>query len=536
MTRTDGLSACAAMLLALAGAGTARAADDRCGMIARIAMPNVHVAQSVSMQPGDRIAGSTTTVATRLCRVVATISTRPTEAVGIEVWLPLAWNHRLEGLGSAGFGGSIDYPDLAQATMRGFAAASTDTGHHGAPFAKEGEILDWASDPVRLDDWGRNAIHVMTVAARRIVAAYYGDAVRHAYFNGCSTGGAEAMSEAEYFPADYDGIHAGSPGMAYSRLMQSFLWTAMPSAHDPAAALPDPALALLHAAVLHACASSKALPDDAFLTTPNTCRFDPAALACHSGQPAQDCLSPPQIEAARRIYQPVRDPRTKAEIYPGFAPGGEADPDRVPGRFTPTGWYMNQGPLAQAVASPLLGTTIFHQAGWRWSGFDFDGDSDRIARTLAPHIDSTSPDLRAFAARGGRLIITQGWADAFNAPTLPIEYQAQVRRTIADPDRVLRLFMVPGMGHCGGGPGPNRFGGPGQPPVPVVDAQHDVVAALVDWVEDGRPPQRLIATRGRRDASSHAPALQRPLCPHPMHAVYLGTGDPAASASFACRP
>jgi len=487
------------------------------------------------MNAGATIPAAGVVVPTTLCRVTGTVSSRPTEAVGIEVWLPTSWNHRFEGVGSGGFGGSIAYPELARASAQGFAAASTNTGHHGSSFGKAGEKLEWASNPVTLDDWGRNAIHLMTSATKQIAASYYGAAPRHSYFNGCSTGGAEAMSEAEFFPKDYDGIHAGSPGMAYSRLIQSFLWTAMPSQHDAQATLPDAALTLLHNAVLHACSDAKAVPGDTFLTTPARCAFNPAILACRPGQPSQDCLSPPQIAAVRQIYAPVRNARTGAEIYPGYVRGGEADPDRVPGRFSVTGWYMNQGALAGAVASPLLGTAVFEHPGWKWSDFNFGSDSDQIMRVLSAHIDAMSPDLRAFAARGGKLIMTQGWADAFNAPTLPVSYLMQVRQFMGSPDQFLRLFMVPGMGHCGGGPGPNAFGGPGQLPAPITDARHDVVAALIGWVEQSHAPKTIIATHYDQNIPSRGIAMQRPLCPYPQHSVYVGTGDSSKADSFICK-
>jgi hypothetical protein len=318
------------------------------------------------------------------------------------------------------------------------------------------------------------------------------------------------MEEAEFYPEDFDGLWAGSPGMDYAHLMESFLWGGLPSARNPAATLPQSALNLLNNAVLNACTSAKAVPTDTFLNDPRDCQYDPSALLCKAGQGGSTCLTAPQVDAAKHLYSPVTNPRMGLKLYPGFARGSESQ------------WALIQGSLIAFFAQPLLANTVFNNPNWDWTTFNYDSDARLVDQVLSPRIDATSPDLSKLRLLGHKLIMTQGWVDALNAQSLPIEYYDNVvlsNKSGDDRDTAdyFRLFMVPGMSHCGGGPGPNTF---------------DAVAALEKWVEQGEP-DTLLATAFVNGNPAQGVAMTRPLCPYPKIAKYRA-GDPAQAASFQC--
>ena len=507
------LYAFTAGLLASTALSPSEAYADACTNLAGFTAADTTVTTAQSIPAGTYTApnGAVFTDMPAFCRVAGFVSTVPGEHVGIEVWLPSStWNGKYEGVGNGGFGGAIVYSAMAQPLQQGYAVANTDTGHTGGTIGAIGQVLPWAQNPVTLLDWGHSSIHLMTDAAKAMVEQFYGKAASHAYYDGCSTGGAEAMEEAEFFPEDYDGIHAGSPGMDYSHLMESFLWGGLPSAKNPAAALSASALTLLNKAVLATCAVDKAVAGDGFLNDPRDCRFDPTVLLCKAGQDPSSCLSAPQVAAVQHIYSDVTNPRTGLELYPGFARGSEGQ------------WSLIQGTLVPFFAQPLLANTVFDNPNWDWTTFNFDSDAALVDQKLSPSINATNPDLSRFARHGGKLIMTQGWADALNAQTLPIEYFNSVaiaQHSVEETREFFRLFMAPGMSHCGGGPGPNVF---------------DSVGPLVEWVEQGQAPSEIVATKYVNDNPAQGVMMTRPLCPYPQVVRYKGVGDPAAAQSFKC--
>ncbi|GAB3976230.1 tannase/feruloyl esterase family alpha/beta hydrolase [Actinoallomurus acanthiterrae] len=482
-----------------------------CARVRHLPGARVTAAEQVPAGSYTTSDGQTFTGLPAFCRVAAVTA----RTVRFEVWIPSGtWSGDYEAVGNGGFAGTISYAAMAQALRTGYATASTDTGHSASDTTGT-----WISDPVLLADWGHRSIHLMTEPAKAAIAAYHGHRPRHSYFVGGSTGGDQAMEEAEYFPRDYDGIVAMAPGMAYSHLMMSFIHTALPSERDPGAYLPPDRLALLNRAVLSACAADKAVPSDDYLTRPQDCRFDPATLLCPGDGGTASCLTAPQVAAAKAIYAPVRDPRTGRELYPGFVRGSEADPEN--GSASGAGWYSVQSSggnsLARQYAQPLFGRAVFGDPNWDWTGFDFGRDADAVGARLSPVIDATSPDLRAFAARGGKLIMTQGWSDAYNAQTLPIEYYDEVVRRqggLARTRSFFRLFMQPGVGHVAGGPGLDAF---------------DAIGTVRAWVERGTAPDSITASK----ASS---GQTRPLCPYPQAAAYNGDGDTRVASNFHCSP
>jgi len=515
----------AAALFVGVALGRPAAAATTCAGLTGVTIPDTTITTAEPMTTGLFTPPGTTTPINDLpafCRVVATVSTQPGEHVGIEVWLPTSsWNGRFEGVGNGGFGGVIVYSALAAGLQRGFATANTDTGHTGGVSGAIGQPLPWAQDPVELYDWGHTSIHLMTVSAKQIVSAFYGHNASYSYYDGCSTGGAEGMEEADFYPSDYDGVHAGSPGQDYSHLMLSFLWGGLLPAKNPAATLPQSALNLLNGAALKECGGAQAVADG-YLLDPRNCHYDPVKLLCQAGQNPATCLTSAQIEEAEMLYSPVTDPATGLELYPGFVRGGEET------------WSLIQGVLVGAFAQPLLANTVFDNPNWDWTTFNFDSDAFLVDKKLSPYINATNPDLNVLRNHRSKLIVTQGWADALNAQTLPIEYFDSVvikQQSLFETLNFYRLFMAPGMSHCGAGPGPNTIGGSVAPV--AITPQRDVIAALEAWVEHGVAPTQLISTKYVNDNPADGVERELPLCPYPKVIAYLG-GDETSASSYRC--
>ena len=453
------------------------------------------------------------------CRVSGTVA----PAIHFEAWLPAAtWNGKLEIVGTSGFGGTINTSGMATALRAGYATATNDGGHDESNH-------EWMKSKELVRLWGHESVHRMTAPVKALVDAYYRRRSRQSYFAGCSTGGAQAMEEAEFYPSDFDGIVANSPGMAYAHLMLSFLWSRRVATAHSDSLLPPDKLQLLHRSAMSECDTLDGVKDDV-LEDPRRCHFDPDKLRCKA-EGSEDCLTANQIATVRGLMSGPQNPRTGEQIYPGFSWGSEAAPEytgkSVEQRF---GWSRIQGPLATRYAIPLLAQMVFKDPNWTGDNFDFDRDVQRVDAELDGVITATSPDLRAFRRRGSKLIMTQGWADPLNPPTYPIEYMARVtafleadsvRRHARPPatDSFFRLFMAPGMGHCGFGPGPNDF---------------DAVAALDRWVVDHVAPERIVAAKHKTDDPRESVVRTRPLCPYPLVAHWRGTGSTDEAENFKC--
>lgn len=504
-----------ALFVAALFAGPAAAAD--CGALKALALDGAHVVSAEVMPAGPMTApvplsAPATFDLPAFCRVKGVAS----PSVGFEVWLPIRdWNGRLLSVGSGGFGGDQPLSALAQGLRRGYAVTSNDTGHQGPD-------PSWMKDPDKVRLWGHSATHLATGPAKALIAAYFGASARHAYFEGCSTGGAQAMEEAQFYSDDYDGVVAGAPGMSYAHLMMSFLW-GLKATMPPGALIPPDKFRVLHDAVLAACDADDGL-QDGLISDPQACRFDLEAITCKATDAAAaNCLTPAQVLTARRIYAGPTNSRTGAPIYPGFAYGSEADPAATgPLAY---GWGAIQGPLAQLFAIPLLRTMVYRDPAWDWRSFDWDRDVAEVDRRVGADITALSPDLDAFRRHGGKLLIYQGWGDQFNGQALPIDYRRRVIAALAakgggpraerDADAFLRLFMAPGMGHCQGGPGFSRL---------------DALSAVQAWVETGKAPDRILATRAAPAGGKET----RPICAYPKVARYTGAGSPADAANFRC--
>jgi feruloyl esterase len=478
-----------------------------CESLAALRLPETRIESSIATQPfaaTDPMFGPFA-VKDGFCRVTGTIA----PAIKFEVWLPEpdAWNGKLQGVGNGGVAGSIAEGSLAQALARGYAGVSSDLGH-------EGGAIDFrfaVGHPELVRDWGYRATHAMTVTAKAIVAAFYGKTQSHAYFTGCSGGGRQGLMEAQRYPADYDGIVAGDPTADFTRLtLGGRLWEAIQTLKDPARYIPAAKIPAIAAAAVKACDALDGVKDGV-IDDPRRCAFDPATIQCKAGD-GEDCLTAPQVNALKAIYAGATD-KKGARIFPGYQPGGE---------MGPAGWASHvSGDVAGHGSQFLYGGNfvrfmVMENPDYDPLSFDYDTDLPRAAAKLSPVIDATDPDLRAFAAHGGKMIQYHGWSDPGVAPESSVNYYERVARTLGkSPANFYRLFMVPGMQHCIGGPGPDRF---------------DALAALERWVEQGEAPERIVVahlTDGKADRT-------RPLCPYPLVARWNGTGSTDDAGSFAC--
>jgi feruloyl esterase len=422
--------------------------------------------------------------------------------------------------GGLGTSGAVIYPALNDALTRGFAALGDDLGHQSNAFSS-----DWAvGHPERVKDWGHRASHYSAVAAKAIVGAYYGKGPDYSYFTGCSHGGGVALAEAQRFPDDYDGIVAGAFGHDQTGLEASYVWSAQAALNDTASNLPPEALALVAKAAVETCDPMDGLTDG-IIGNPGKCSFDPAVLQCQAGASA-DCLTATQVEAVKKLYAgPVNS--AGKQIFAGLAPGSEFQ------------WgFLVAGPET-FLGGDFYKYMVQDGADWDWRKMNFDMDIAAAEQKIGADVDNLATDMSAFAASGGKLIMYNGLADALIQPGNAIEYYESVLKASPDAGSFTRLYLAPGMGHCSSGPGPNAFGGTrylnaGQPNPPVLDAEHDVISAIVAWVEEGKAPGAIVATKFTDDDTSKGIAMQRPLCPYPQEATYNGSGDPNDAANFTC--
>jgi feruloyl esterase len=431
------------------------------------------------------------------CRVAATLTPTSDSDIKVEVWLPAnGWNGKFQAVGNGGWAGSISYAAMADAVRAGYASASTDTGHVG------GRGTFALGHPEKLVDYAWRSEHEMTVKAKAVIQSFYGSAPRLSYWNGCSTGGRQGLKEAQMFPEDYDGIIAGAPA---NRTAMA-LWIAHAVLKDPASYIPPAKYPVIHQAALNACDSRDGLKDG-LIDDPTKCSFDPKVLLCQGEDDGASCLTAPQVEAARKIYSPAVNSRTGQEMFASLVPGTEL------------GWGVQaQGPEPSANMYDQYRYVVFKDPDWDWRTFNFDSD---VARGNQPEnliMNATDPNMKAFFARGGKLLLYHGWSDT-NVPAVnTIKYYNSVVDHMGGASNTsdsVRLFLAPGMGHCGGGEGPNVF---------------DKIAALERWREQGQAPDVLIAshsTNGKVDRT-------RPLCPYPQVAKYKGSGSIDDAANFSC--
>jgi feruloyl esterase len=547
-------------LLACAGIASTPAMASQCTNLQMLQLQHATInsatdnTSGVFVVPGSN-PPTTITGLPAFCRVTATLTPSSDSAIKIEIWLPATqWNGRFLGTGGGGFQGVISYNSLASGIKAGFASTNSDlgtgvsgcnplfcgsNGNMGNPLAiafgdPAAPSTGLFGHPERIKDFGFRAIHLMTVQGKEIAKAFYGQKAQRAYFAGCSTGGQNALMSAQRFPDDYDGILAGAAAFNRTHLHMAGL-AAWQNTHASAGRFIQPGqMTLINKAVLKQCVGQDGgAVTDQFLTDPRDCRFDPKALLCVGGQLPPACLTADQVTTMQNYYAGAIDPVNGQVINPGGARGSETDDIQALGLA-----FQERLPepafdgLFYWVFGPSFG---YPASATNFANFDFHHDIRKVDDQLAEALNATSTDLSEFRERGGKLLMYHGWADPLIPPQSSINYfnalvgnsqggfeqasfggdgNPQLRRT----QSYARLFMVPGMYHCSGGPGPNVF---------------DALTPLVSWVETGAAPETIAATKFIDDTPL-AVQMTRPLCLYPKVAKYRGSGSTNIAANFIC--
>jgi feruloyl esterase len=436
------------------------------------------------------------------CRIAATLTPSSDSDIKIEVWMPASgWNGKLQAVGNGAWAGNISYPAMATALGAGYATVSTDTGHVG------GNANFIVGHPEKLTDFEERSVHEMTVTAKAVIAAFYSSAPTRAYFNGCSTGGRQALTEAQRYPLDFDAIIAGAPANFAKRQTFGQIWLWQATHQDEASMLTPEKYAVLHKAVLEQCDALDGVKDGV-LENPTKCAFDPKVVLCKGpgNNVGTDCLTAPQVEAARKIYAGASHATTHELLYPGLQPGSES------------GWNQSVSARPVGYAEDFFKYIVFKDEKWDPKSLNYDSDVATTDKT-ATGLNAADGDLTKFVGHGGKLLIYHGWSDPGIPPYNAVNYYESVLKVTRDKKAVrdsVRLFMIPGMGHCGGGDGTSTF---------------DMAAAVDAWVQTKAAPSEIPASK----IADGKVVRTRPLCAYPAVAAYKGTGSTDEAANFVCR-
>nr|ADU32682.1 multi-fuction esterase [uncultured bacterium] len=435
------------------------------------------------------------------CRVQAILTPTPDSDIKVEVWLPADnWNGKYVGIGNGVWAGQLSLSQLADPLSRGYAAATTDTGHSG-----NGLSADWAvGHPEKLVDFGHRAVHLMTVTAKQAIEAFYGNSAEYSFWNSCSTGGRQGLMAASRYPDDYDAISAMAPANPMTDLMTQSMWASWVNKRSADAQLDPGKLSLIHQAVMNQCDALDGL-EDGVIGRPDACTFDPASLVNTSNG-----LTQAQADAMQAIYDGVRA-SDGSIILPGWPRGAE---------MQLTALVMGPEPFPVAMSWFKL---LVHgdDSSWNWLTMDWSKEIAASRDYGADILNVSAETLAPFFARGGKLLLSHGWNDGLIPANNTVKFYGELQ-TAGAPQDQLRLFMAPGMEHCAGGEGPNSF---------------DTLGTLDAWVSTGQAPDRIVATRlsSPNPNAAQLPAMTRALCAYPRVARFDGTGNPAEEGNFSCE-
>ncbi len=450
------------------------------------------------------------------CEVQATISPNRKSSIGVVYRLPTDWNGKFYGVGGGGFAGNVALQGVSTALSRGYATGGTDMGHPSANGLDPAFALETPGtlNEDAIIDFGHRATHLMTTVGKQLARELYGRSVGKAYFEGCSTGGRQGLAEMQRYPDDYDGVIAGAP--VYNALVYSNALFRVQAFHSkPGGNLAPEHVPLINKAVMAACDAKDGVADG-ILADPRQCKWEPVELQCRAGETAgPQCLTPTQVETVKKVYSGLKSADGKWLAMP-LMPGGEADwVDRSIG--------TKELPLGRnaVLGAPFVSHLVKADPKYDLMSFDpATGVGEIEASFAGREVIQQNADLSRYFSRGGKLILWHGFNDPGPSALSTIAYLEQVAQaTGAGADKAgdtsarARLFLAPGVLHCRGGAGPDRF---------------DMLAAMENWAEKGVAPEQVIATK----ADSR---LSRPLCPYPQMAKYKGAGDTNEAANFVCR-
>ncbi len=484
---------------------------DPCQKLATLTLPDTSITQAAPVEAGafPAPAGGEQAGAAReaykklpaFCRVAATVRPTSDSEIKMEVWLPISgWNGKLQVVGNGGWSGSISYPAMARALAAGYATASTNTGHDG------GRASFVPGHPEKFVDFAWRAVHLTTVQSKAVVKSYYGNPAHYSYWNGCSTGGRQGLKEAQRFPDDFDGLIVGDPVNNWVHQKAADVAMYQLTHVKPESFIPLSKYPMIHKAVMDQCDAMDGVVDGV-LENPRLCHWEPASIQC-KGEDGPNCLTAPQVTALTKLYAPTRIPKTGEIIFPGMERGTELA----------MGVLIGNEP--HLTATDLFTYVVFNDPNWDQMTFNLDTDvalADKIDAVVS--VSATNPDLGPLFEHNGKVILYHGFSDQMVMPGNSIDYYNSVVEKLGGLSKTtnaIRLFMVPGMGHCAGGEGPNQF---------------DMVTALDQWVEKGKAPERIVASR----ITDGKVTRTRPLCVYPQVAKYKGSGSTDDEANFVCR-
>jgi hypothetical protein len=503
----------------------ATAAD--CEGLKQVVLPNTTITMAKSVAAGAftppvpewaRAFMTSAPIPAAFCRVAGEIRPTSDSNIKFELWLPASgWTGRYESVGNGGFAGFIRYDSMRNPLLGGSAVASTDDGHVGPAIGST--AADWAfGHPEKIVDYGHRAVHLTAVAAKALTAKFYARKPAHAYFVGCSKGGQEGFMEAQRYPEDFDGIVSGAAASQWTDLFSSFVWTESINLADRASYLSSDDLVKVGAAITAACETPSSA-HDGFIGDPLRCEVPAASLG----------LTPAKLKTFEAIHQGPKD-KSGHQIFPGMPYGGEN-----------AGWQDTiSGADFEAAQSDaqmsmyggnFFRNFVYHDKQWSFHGFDIDKGLADAVRIVGKSMNADDMSFTAFKGRGGKFIAYAGMVDSIVTPLSSVRSYQAVKAIQGDTTaQFYRLFLAPGVNHCGGGPGPNEFGQSGG----TGDAEHDMVVALEQWVEKGVVPAQIIATKFVADDPAKGAAMTRPLCSFPQIAKYKGSGDRTSAANFSC--
>jgi Tannase and feruloyl esterase len=509
--------------------GTSAASAASCEQLAAADFPHIKIISATSVSAGGLskipglnpglVRGVDAATLPAFCRVIAQSYPVPGSNIGFEVWLPASgWTGRMIGTGNGALAGTIFYNSMAPLLAEGAVTFGTDTGHIESKEPDGSVSIAWTKNPEALIDFGYRSMHESTEGAREIAASFYGKAPSFSYYAGCSTGGRQGIMGAQRYPDDYDGVLIGAPALDWSSQHAAQLFEAQQTLLDSSHFLSKDTLAIVKAAATKKCDALDGTKDG-LIADPRMCKFDPGSLQCKSGQTAQ-CLSTGQVDALRKLYAgPVNDRGDK--LFYGAVPGGEVE------------MWVNVGKMEDNDLNVTDFKFVNDDPNFNWRTMDFVSQLRKSRTSVGSVIDATDTDLLPFLLRG-KMIMYQGWNDPFMKPERTIAYYEGVKALMgARAADTMRLYMVPNMGHCGGGDGPNEFGGAFQSPNSSKDPQHNALLALEAWVEQSRAPRSIVATRYEK-SSGGKPGTTRPLCPYPAIARWTGKGSVDDAMNFKC--
>jgi Tannase and feruloyl esterase len=450
------------------------------------------------------------------CRVIGVIRPTADSQIGFELWLPDQWNGRYLQSGNSGFAGSIEYDGLIPGLQNGFAVASTDDGHVG-------DDTGWmGGHPEKVIDYGYRAVHLTSVVAKQIINVFYDRPIPYSYFSGCSDGGREGLMEVQRYPDDFAGWIVGAPFNDVMSVATSFLGRIQLTAamKQPLSAAQIEAIT---SATIARCDNLDGIRDGV-IENPLRCQFDPKVLQCKAGADST-CLSPGQVKVVRAIYDDVKSV-AGVSLLPGLqgTRGVEANNWELP--KATSGFY-------EQLVHGFFAKLVFDDPKLDYTKIDLVDALNKGNAQVSSILSAMNPNLSAIRASGKKIIQYHGWADQSVPVQYSIRYYEAVEKYLQRDSRdFYRLFLAPGMKHCWAGPGPNAFGGaytPGD-----YDPNHHALAALVEWVEKGTAPDRLIATKHQDDDLAKPIIRTRPLCPYPSVAHWTGTGSTDEASNFDC--